>query len=320
MSNTPRLQMPQLAANQSQKYVTMNGDLRQLDQLVQATVINQTTATPPGSPSDGDCYIVAASPTGAWTGETKALAYYNVNAWQFATPLEGWIVYDQAQHEFYYYNSSGVWTSLPTHIQTKLGLYTTGVFASKPGAPITGQQYLATDLGTAGILIVYDGTKWKPATGSAILYLNGVQTTLHTGDTAETNLKALKIPAGLLSANGGLRINFLGAATGTTNTKTFNIRWTASSGSVSGNYLIHNLSASAAQLSFAGIRHIWARNATNSQIVPAFNSADSGASSGANTATAIDTTADSYLNFNVVNANAGDASGYDAIQVEWVEA
>ena len=89
----------------------MTADLCMLDYLVQPNVINQTTAAPPGSPSDGDTYIVAASPSGAWTGQAKSIAYYSTSGWIFSAPSAGWVVYDVAQATHFYYTGSA-WATL----------------------------------------------------------------------------------------------------------------------------------------------------------------------------------------------------------------
>jgi len=60
------------------------------DCLIAATVINYT-ATPPGSPADGDCYLVAASATGAWSGKDQTFAFYS-SGWQFVTCPQGYTV------------------------------------------------------------------------------------------------------------------------------------------------------------------------------------------------------------------------------------
>ena len=64
-----------------------------LDQLVQPAVKSRTTATPPGSPAEGDTYIVAPSATGAWSGKDKSFACWLSGAWSFMTPAEGWLAY-----------------------------------------------------------------------------------------------------------------------------------------------------------------------------------------------------------------------------------
>ena len=48
---------------------------------------------PPASPADGDRYIVAADPTGAWAGQAGKIAAYQDGAWEFYTPREGWLAW-----------------------------------------------------------------------------------------------------------------------------------------------------------------------------------------------------------------------------------
>lgn len=96
MANTNKLGVPLLAADQSQKHVTHNEALQRFDQLVQQTVINRTTSVPPGSPSEGHAYIVAAGATGAWVGQENNIAAWVLGAWIFFAPRPGWIVYDEA--------------------------------------------------------------------------------------------------------------------------------------------------------------------------------------------------------------------------------
>lgn len=66
---------------------------RALDGFLMGFVISKTN-TPPGSPSDGDMYIVGTSPTGAWSGHANAIARYwqGGAVWEFFTPREGWTI------------------------------------------------------------------------------------------------------------------------------------------------------------------------------------------------------------------------------------
>ena len=93
MTDTPNLNLPYLLAAQSQKHVTHNEALRILDSLVQMTVLDRNLTAPPASPIEGDRYIVAASPTGAWAGQTNKIACYQDGAWLFYAPKEGWIAW-----------------------------------------------------------------------------------------------------------------------------------------------------------------------------------------------------------------------------------
>lgn len=74
-------------------------------------VVNQTTNTPPGSPTTGVAYIVGGTPTGAWSGHTGKIALYNGSSWTIETPAEGWNAYDQALDTNYVY-SGAAWAAL----------------------------------------------------------------------------------------------------------------------------------------------------------------------------------------------------------------
>lgn len=106
MANTNKLGVPLLAADQSQKHVTHNEALQRYDQLVQQTVINRTTSTPPGSPSEGHAYIVAATATGAWVGQENNIAAWVSGTWIFFTPRAGWVVWDETDTTHYLFNGT----------------------------------------------------------------------------------------------------------------------------------------------------------------------------------------------------------------------
>lgn len=82
MSTSPDFGVPLVASQQVQPEITHNEAVVLLT-VAQKGVINATTATPPGSPTEGDAYIVATSPTGAWVGKAKTVALYYNGAWRF---------------------------------------------------------------------------------------------------------------------------------------------------------------------------------------------------------------------------------------------
>lgn len=102
---TPRGQLPYLASNQSQKEVTHNEALNILDILVDTTVIDMITSTPPGSPTAGDCYVVAATATDEWTGEEGNLAFY-LSGWNFIEAYKGLIIYNEDDDKLYRHNGT----------------------------------------------------------------------------------------------------------------------------------------------------------------------------------------------------------------------
>ena len=89
LPTTPRFALPLLAVAQAQKEVTHNEALTLLDALVHAAVEGGPLAAPPAGPVDGQCWIVGAAPTGAWTGQENAIAIRSGGGWRFAPPREG---------------------------------------------------------------------------------------------------------------------------------------------------------------------------------------------------------------------------------------
>lgn len=85
--STVKLQLQETANGQA-NYLNVNKALAQIDQLVHQRVIDKDLATPPGSPANGAAYIVAASPTGAWSGKAGQIAFYltTEGAWSFLAP------------------------------------------------------------------------------------------------------------------------------------------------------------------------------------------------------------------------------------------
>jgi hypothetical protein len=89
MTETARLKLPVIAAAQAQKHVTHNEALAVLDTFVQLTVESRTVAAPPGSPAEGECYIVPAGATGAWSGWELSVAALSGGGWVRLDPPLG---------------------------------------------------------------------------------------------------------------------------------------------------------------------------------------------------------------------------------------
>src|SRR5690606_9621340 len=92
---TTNLQLPYLMPAQAQKHVTMNEAIARLDVLCQANAISMSTMAQPGSPGDGDVYIIPSGKTGTdWASATDgSIGYYQDGAWRFVIPGEGWLVW-----------------------------------------------------------------------------------------------------------------------------------------------------------------------------------------------------------------------------------
>lgn len=93
MSETGNLGLPLLAAAQAQKHVTVNQSLRTLDALVQLAVLDRNLTAPPGSPAEGNRYIVASPATGVWAGKENQIAARQDGAWVYHTPDPGWLAW-----------------------------------------------------------------------------------------------------------------------------------------------------------------------------------------------------------------------------------
>ena len=61
---------------------------------------------PPGSPTEGQRYLLDTNPTGVWVGKAGQIATYNGTGWDYATPAEGWYVYDIDSNTRYFYGGS----------------------------------------------------------------------------------------------------------------------------------------------------------------------------------------------------------------------
>lgn len=112
MTTSPDYGVPLIAAQQNQPEITHNEALLLL-QGVWGGVLGAGLNTPPGSPADGDAYIVGPSPTGAWAGRANRIAVRVGGAWRFlpgnapdGSPLtigarqEGLTVFDRSADQF----------------------------------------------------------------------------------------------------------------------------------------------------------------------------------------------------------------------------
>jgi hypothetical protein len=112
-TETARLRLPELAASQAQKHVTHNEALVFLDTLVQASVISKALTAPPGSPAEGDCYIVAGgggTATGAWASWEKRIARFQDGQWTSFLPGAGsgigWTCWVQDESTLYTFDGT----------------------------------------------------------------------------------------------------------------------------------------------------------------------------------------------------------------------
>lgn len=104
MANSPTLGFSYFGATQQDADVKVNDLINRLESLLRG-VKDRDLATPPGSPSNGDAYIVAASGTGAWSGEDGNIAMY-YDGWLFIAPKEGIKLWVDDEDRVVHYNGS----------------------------------------------------------------------------------------------------------------------------------------------------------------------------------------------------------------------
>ncbi|HEX8573365.1 MAG TPA: DUF2793 domain-containing protein [Allosphingosinicella sp.] len=93
---TPRLALPFILPGQAQKELFHNEALARIDLALHPAVEGGPLAEPPGAPSAGQCWIVAAAAAGAWSGRSDMLAMWTESGWRFVAPPPGTSAWNKA--------------------------------------------------------------------------------------------------------------------------------------------------------------------------------------------------------------------------------
>lgn len=117
MANTPNAVLPIIEAAENArtssvpKLVSLT---RKIDALMQLGAVSATTSAQPGSPTDGQVYILPAGKTGAaWaTFADGGVALYSNGAWLEITPREGWLAFVGDTDTLYVFTGA-VWQRFP---------------------------------------------------------------------------------------------------------------------------------------------------------------------------------------------------------------
>jgi hypothetical protein len=128
---TPILGLDELEDSQSQPHVPLNAGTRALEQWAQLIVLDKDLSTPPGSPAEGDAYIVAAGGSDEWDTWDGSIAYYS-GGWLRLPPRVGLLAYVTDEDAYYQYNgdtSAGwaPWTPTVSAQPYDMGAQMTGV-------------------------------------------------------------------------------------------------------------------------------------------------------------------------------------------------
>ena len=305
MSDTsPNLILPYLAAGQAQKHVTVNETIQRLDALVQLAVVSATTSAQPASPADGALYVLPAGKTGAdWdTMGDGALAYYRDGAWEEIAPREGWLAYVKDSGELVRYAGAAWALFAPGKLMTLsaghrlIGRVSSGAGAAEEVTFTDAAQALCDDASFEEMCATL-GT-WRVLAQSSVA-------AAHTGNTAETTLASVVIPAGAMGPNGRVRITSLWSATNNANNKTMRHKFGGT------NYSAQNMTT------HLGWRHeteIGNRGAANTQIGNTSNVF--GSQAGVPNTSAVDTASPATVLITGQLANAADVITLESYRLE----
>lgn len=102
---TPNLNAPDIAQSQAAA-VTANEANAIFDAFLSSGVINSTTNSPPGSPTNFDFYRIGSSGSGDWSGFSLGFALYLNGAWKKTTAKEGMSYWDKATDKRFRFDGS----------------------------------------------------------------------------------------------------------------------------------------------------------------------------------------------------------------------
>jgi hypothetical protein len=100
-----------MLAGQAQKEFYVNEAHVRIDALLHAAIEGEAN-DPPASPTEGECWLVAAVPTGTWVGHAGERACFETGTWLFVTPCDGMRLLDRSSGQQRLYR--GGWTAATT--------------------------------------------------------------------------------------------------------------------------------------------------------------------------------------------------------------
>lgn len=278
--------------------------------LVQCVVISNTLTAPPESPADGDCYVPAASATGAWAGKSGQLARWSSLegvGWEFIPPQAGWTL-TALSTGFEYRHAGGVWMFsrgagatadrpnsdiLPGadyfDTTTSLSNRYTGsgwaggiisvayddLIANYDPGDYPGRTFSVPDFGNVPVKPSVDGTRWI-AQRPFVLAAGNPNSSL-TGTTAETPMHEVRIPVGILGAAPSIKVITASLAT-TGGDRQLRYRLSNTSGGVGGTQMYFGAAGSTLLLTspdflnYGGL--VWGATVTSAQFTSSGAAAD----------------------------------------------
>lgn len=205
---TPRLGAPVLTSGQATPETTVNEIARYLEAFAtRAIVKDRDLATPPGSPADGDAYLVAASPTGAWASQAGKITIRISTAWVFITVKEGFEIEVEDEDAAFTYRG-GAWVG-SAGITVDNDATMAANSATNPPSQQATKTYI--DGKVAGL-------SWKQAVRAATTAAGTLASSFENGDTVDgvvlaTGNRILIKNQAAAAENGIYTVNASGAPT-----------------------------------------------------------------------------------------------------------
>lgn len=126
-------------------------------------------STPPGSPVQGEVYIVGTNPTGDWAANTNDIAVRGASAWEFLSPVQGWRAWDRAAATLIFFDGTTWQDAISASHASRTGIVATGgagvtAMTSGQGSEVVTQ---VKKVSKATHKIVVNGVLQLTPTGSA---------------------------------------------------------------------------------------------------------------------------------------------------------
>lgn len=152
MTDTPHLTLPVIDVL-AQKHLVANDAFAILDALVMLAVLDRDLSAPPGSPADGDRYLVKATGTGLFAGHDNQIAHFTAGDWSFYPPRPGFICFVADEAVLLTWNGSA-WAGISSMIDfqniAELGLGTTADSTNPWSAKLNNALWVAKTVAEGG--------------------------------------------------------------------------------------------------------------------------------------------------------------------------
>lgn len=140
-------------------------------------------STPPGSPANGDAYIIGVSPTGAWAGHEHERALYS-SGWVFTTPGNGTNAWDASAKKSYVY--------------TGTAQYTTGIYPGSKWVELTVARprwrFAGTKSANYTVVAADHNNWWQITTSGSTVTISLTTASAGSGEAADMEV-VLEIPS-----------------------------------------------------------------------------------------------------------------------------